>query len=120
MPREKIPADIIDGILLAQAAESAGVVVTEDDVTMAINAAIVQPLQSPDTPDEIRAVLEAAMKAAGVPVDQATKDPRMREHYRRWILANHFVFETGASPDEVLAEARADASIEVMSDVLND
>jgi hypothetical protein len=119
MTREDVLEELIDGILLAQAAEEAGVVVTEDEVTQAINAGFVYPLKSESTPPDLKRVLQAELNLAGLTVDDVVLDPDMRRSYREFLLVNRWASETKVPRDERLAAARAVAKIEVFPAVLN-
>jgi hypothetical protein len=119
MSRDEILQDAIDHLLLAQEAEKAGIRVTEDEVTMAINAGIVEPLRSPDTPDEVRAVLEAMLKVSDLSVENVVSDPGIRDTYRRLVLVGRLVNQLSGERKLLLAQARAKAEIQVFPDVLN-
>ena len=79
--KEQLLEHEIEEVLLAQAAVKAGVQVSDDDVTLAINSGIVGPLTSPSTPEDVRKPALAALAAAGVTVENAVTDPTVRASY---------------------------------------
>ena len=109
----------IDDELLAQAAEKNGIVASDDEVTMAIKAGIVDPLASPDVPENLKSLLRESLAASGVSLQNVTEDTDVRTGIRRFLLIQRYS-STSKSPRETrLAEAKASANIEIFLDVLN-
>jgi hypothetical protein len=109
----------IDNLLLAQAAEKAGIVVTEDEVTLSIHSGLIDPLSSPTTDPELRKAGLAALNAAGVTLSGAATDPTVRQAYREFGLIERYAATSKDPRDVRLAAAKASAQIQTFPDVLN-
>ncbi len=109
----------IETVLLSQAAERAGVVVTDDEVSLSIRSGLIDPLSSPDTPAEIKRTGLAALAAAGLSLADAEQNLAMREAYHRFILLQRYAAVDKTPREQRLATAKANAKIEIHLDVLN-
>jgi len=109
----------IDDVLLAQAATKAGIEVTEAEVSQMINAGIVAPLSSPSTPANIRKLSLAALAANGVSLANVETDPGTRAAFRQFELDNRYVGQSKEPRAELVAAAKATATIQTFPDVLN-
>jgi hypothetical protein len=117
--KEDLLNNTIDDVLLAQAATKAGVVVTEAEVSQMINAGIVAPLSSSSTPENIRKLSLAALAANGVSLANVETDPGARAAFREFELDNRYVGLSKQSRAELVAAAKATATIQTFPDVLN-
>ena len=110
---------LIDEQLLAQAAAKAGVEVSDDDVTMALKAGIVAPLDSASTPDDVKAATRAALKAAGTDEAHVPTYAPARDAYRQFLLIQRLeTVEPGLTLEQRIAKARAGADARIYPDVL--
>jgi hypothetical protein len=116
---DEILALLIDQRVVAHAAEKAGVTASDDEVTMAINAGIVEPLADTAIPAETKRALQESLRAMGVSPESATKSPEVRDAYRRFLLVHRYVLQTGRPFDSLASEARSTAQIQVFPDVLH-
>jgi hypothetical protein len=112
MGPEEILDQLIENLALAQASERAGIVVTDEEVTQAIAAGIVEPLSNPDVPASLKRVIEASLRAMGTSAANARTDPAVREAYRQFLLLNRHASSTKATRQERLPAALNGASIE--------
>jgi hypothetical protein len=119
LSRRELLDGIIDSILLAQAAEAAGVVVTDDDVSLMVKNSISGPLSDGNLPKDYQRFLESSLKAMGTTVEDAPRDPELRAAYRRFLLTQRYVTQSNKSRPDLVAVARASASIRIFDDVLN-
>ena len=117
--KEDLLNNTIDDVLLAQAATKAGVVVTDAEVSQMINAGIVAPLSSPSTPENMRKLSLAALAANGVSLANVETDPGARAAFRLFELDNRYVSENKESRAELVAAAKATATIQTFPDVLD-
>lgn len=109
---------LIDQNLVSQAAEAAGYSVSEDDISMAVNAGIVAPLNDDEVPSDIKELLTAMLQARGVEPADVLADPGIREALRKFVLVNRYLGETGRTYEEVVSDARATADIVIHEEVL--
>lgn len=109
----------IEEILLAQAAQKSGIVVSDADVTLAIQSGILDPLSSPSTPAEIKQLILTELKVGGVDAQTVEKDPTVRAAFRDFLLVQRYVGTSKQSRDELLAAAKQTASIQTYPAVLN-
>jgi hypothetical protein len=103
--------DLIDSELLTQAAQRAGIVVTDEEVSAAIKAGLVEPLSDPATPDDVVDLLTANLQAQGVPVGSVLSDARVRDAYHGLIARGRYLAAVGKSRAEVLKELREASTI---------
>ncbi|MGH2632516.1 MAG: SurA N-terminal domain-containing protein, partial [Tepidiformaceae bacterium] len=78
----------IENVLLAQAATKAGVVVTDAEVTQAVEAGVAGPLSSPSEPAGARELELAALRAVGVSPEYVLKDPSVRAALWEFVVIN--------------------------------
>jgi hypothetical protein len=102
---------LIDGELLTQAAQRTGIVVTDEEVSAAIKAGLVDPLSDPATPDDVVDLLTANLQAQGAPVGSVLSDARVREVYHGLIARGRYLAAVGKSRAEVLEELREASTI---------
>ncbi len=104
---------LIDQVLLGQAAERAGVAVSDEDVTQAIYAGMVHPLNAKETPEELKKVALAMLDILGLRLEDVQTDPGVRAAYRRWLTSSRYVRDSGRKPEEMIATERTKATITI-------
>lgn len=117
--RSAILQQLIDDEILGQAAEAAGVTVTDDEVSMAIRAGITDPYNDPATTPAMRKLMDENFRAMGTTVDAASTDPAVRHAMRNFVLIQRFALKSGRSRADLLAAAKPSARVETFPDVLN-
>lgn len=119
LSRETLLDNDIDEVLLAQAAQRSGTVVTDADVSLAIRSGIVDPLASSHTPDQVKRMMQDEFKAAGIDVSNVEKDSQVRADMKAFLLVQRYVGGSKSSRSDLLAQAKVNASIQKFIDVLN-
>lgn len=93
-------------------------IVTEEEVSLAISSGIVEPLRSGQLPPDFGKMLRSMLAAMGTSPEKALSDPDLREAYRRFLLVQRHAVTSGVPREERLAKARANAAIETFPEVL--
>ena len=109
---------LIDNSLLAQAAETHGVVATDDEVTLMINSGLIDPIAKGDYPADAAEAMKEHLKAAGTSLKDAQTNPELRAAYRKFLLLQRYVSQSGQTRDALLAQARAAATIQTFPERL--
>jgi SurA N-terminal domain len=119
LSKDELLSREVENVLLAQAAQKAGVVVTDNEVSLAIQSGLIDPLSSPSTDPGMRQTGLAALQAAGVSISNVETDPTVRTAYRDFELIQRYASTSKESRDARLAAAKSGAEIQTFPDVLN-
>lgn len=93
------------------AAERSGVSATDEEVSMMVNASLVEPVLTGSMPKDVQRLLESHLAALGLTLATAPNDPELRQAYRRFLMTQRYVAETGKSSGELTDLALSSFSV---------